>query len=201
MSRDWRAAAYLGGHPVYVGNPRHDRVDGAVYVVGDFFLTGATGGSAFHFVSGLRASAAGASGVDRVAGALRAVCSNVPRFAGSCAAYSAAFIVVDNVMSLARGKDDNLNMAIASAATAGLYGAMRRGGGAAAARCALLGVTGFLIYKGIDYAMDHANARWDIIDHKRKIGRGEPTQVSMAARRTAAPEVTGDDDSFSGNFA
>ncbi|KAJ1271854.1 hypothetical protein BS78_06G157800 [Paspalum vaginatum] len=166
-------STYCMGWPLYAGDPPHDRVGGAIYIVGDSFMSGAAVGSALHFVKGLRAAASG----DRVASAFRAARSNAPRVAGMFGGYTAAFITVDNAVSLARGKEtDHWSLALASAATFSLHG-MRRGGAPAAARWALIGLTGYSFYAGFGPVLDYMNKALDSklqqTRMRRMINRGE----------------------------
>lgn len=135
----------MGRTPAYDICP--DPVYGYIGFVGDLFSWGLAGGSAVHFIKGFRASPSGA----RLAGAVNAVRQNAPRVAGRFGAYCIFFSVIENAASLALRRDDHLTGGTAAAATGGLHGMLRRGGGPAAARCALLAATGFL---GLDLALD-----------------------------------------------
>lgn len=135
------------GLPVYDGYP--DLVYGVADFVGFFFSFGLAGGSAFHFVKGIRDSARGA----RLAGAVQAVRANTLRVAGNFGGYCTAFSAIEAAVSAARGKEDGWRP------TWGLHG-MRRGGAPAAARCALLGVMGAFAMTGVDYVVSNTDPRF-----------------------------------------
>ncbi|KAK3146952.1 hypothetical protein QOZ80_3BG0275700 [Eleusine coracana subsp. coracana] len=94
--------------------------------VGDGYLLGLTGGSAYHFFRGLRNSPNGG----RLAGAALAVRGNAPRVAGSAAAFWAVWSVFECGMIRARGKEDPWNTIAAGAAASGTV-ELRRGARAA----------------------------------------------------------------------
>lgn len=157
-----------GDLPGYETPP--DPVYGVIELVGEFFSSGLACGSAFHFVRGLRNSPRGA----RLAGAVRAASTHAPHVAGKLAAYFAAFSAIENGVSLARGKEDALNIVAAGATTWGFH-AMRRGGALAAGRCALLGVVGVIALLEID----RAGMVW--YSKKLMVNRAHP--VPIGARR------------------
>ncbi|EER99484.2 hypothetical protein BDA96_02G346300 [Sorghum bicolor] len=136
----------MGRTPSYDICP--DPVYGYVGFVGDLFSWGLAGGSAVHFVKGFRASPSGA----RLAGAVNAVRQNAPSVAGRFGAYCIFLSVIEIAASLALRRDDYWTGGTAAAATGGLHGMLRRGGGpGAAARCALLAAPGVV---GLDLALD-----------------------------------------------
>lgn len=138
--------------PGYGESP--DLVYGITDFVGFFFSCGLAGGSAFHFVKGIRDSAKGA----RLAGAVQVVRANSLRVAGNFGAYCTAFSAIETAVSSARGKEDMWSSVAASAATWGLHG-MRRGRAPAAARCALLGVMGVFVMTGAAYVASNYDPR------------------------------------------
>ncbi|TVU05994.1 hypothetical protein EJB05_49181, partial [Eragrostis curvula] len=120
------------------------------------FVLGAGGGSAFHFIRGLRGSPGGA----RLVSGLRAVGTYGPRVAGRWGAYLAVLGALETSMTLARRREeseDPWNSIAAAAATGGLFG-MRRGA-PAAARSALVGATLIAGLMGASWAIDIHEAR------------------------------------------
>ncbi|CAO2210810.1 unnamed protein product [Urochloa humidicola] len=151
--------------------PNYDIYPDPVYrfvdVVGELFSWGLAGGSAVHFIKGLRGSPGGAT---RLAGAANAVRQNAPRVAGKFGAYCVLFCAVESAVSFASGRDDVCSATAAVGTTCGLYGGIRRCGGApAAARWALLGATGYL---GAEYAA----TAWEISKYEEMI-RNQPVLV------------------------
>lgn len=106
--------------------------------VGLAYVMGAGGSSVFYLLRGLRNSPSGG----RLAGAVRAVGTNVPLFAAGCVAYSAMFCAAEAVVSHARQRNqDHWDAIAAGAAASGLFRIDR--GAAAAARNTLFGATLF----------------------------------------------------------
>ncbi|GAB2225344.1 hypothetical protein Droror1_Dr00006136 [Drosera rotundifolia] len=103
--------------------------------VGGAFGMGAVGGSAFHFLKGIRNSPAG----ERLAGGVNAVRMNAPKIGGSFAVWGGLFSVFDCSMVYVRQKEDPWNSIFAGAATGGLL-SMRQGLGASARSAAFGGV-------------------------------------------------------------
>ncbi|XP_062195257.1 mitochondrial import inner membrane translocase subunit TIM17-3-like [Phragmites australis] len=163
-----------GGLPSYDEYPHP--VYGVIGFVGEAFMYGAAGGSAFHFVRGLRSSPSGG----RLAGAVSAARANAPRLAGKFGAYCAVFSAFESAVSLARRREDTWSSAVAAAATCGLHG-MRRGGALAAARCALLGATGLVVLTGIDRAIMVSQSRSNALLRQKRIDR----PLAISPSRTA----------------
>ncbi|CAL4939962.1 unnamed protein product [Urochloa decumbens] len=122
-----------------------------VRVGDDAFLIGLTGGSALHFFKGFRGSTNGDGG--RIAGAARAVRAYAPRVAGSFAAFSAVWFVVD----LARGNNEEeegpWSFMATTAAARGVIHA--RQGVRAAARAALGGGAFGVLVQGVLIVIDY----------------------------------------------
>ncbi|RCV30828.1 hypothetical protein SEVIR_6G137600v4 [Setaria viridis] len=136
--------------------------------VGDGFVLGASFGSAFHFIRGLRNSPDGG----RLAGGVRAVRTNVPRVAGRGGACLALFWAVESATCLARRRDDLWNSIAAGAATGGLFNVHR--GAPAATLFALLGAASFVGLAGALWSVDLWNSR--LFDHfaEVELNRGSP---------------------------
>ncbi|CAL5006632.1 unnamed protein product [Urochloa decumbens] len=159
--------------------PTYDTYPDPVYrfvdFVGELFSWGLAGGSAVHFIKGLRGSSSGA----RLAGAANAVRQNAPRVAGKFGAYCVFLCAIESAVSFASGRDDACTAAAAVGTTSGLYG-MRRGGGApAAARWALLGATGFL-------GMEYASTVWEISKYE-EMNRSQPVPVVCRPEQGCGP--------------
>ncbi|CAO2188764.1 unnamed protein product [Urochloa humidicola] len=150
--------------------PTYDSYPDSLYrfvdFVGELFSWGTAGGSAVHFIKGLRGSPSGT----RLAGAAKAVRQNAPRVAGKFGAYCIFLCAVESAVCFASGREDARCAAAAVGTTCGLYG-MRRGGGVpAAARWALLGATGYL-------GMDYAAWMWEINEYEEMMNRSRPVPV------------------------
>jgi mitochondrial import inner membrane translocase subunit TIM17 len=103
--------------------------------VGETYLIGAGLGSVLHLIKGLGNSPSGG----RLAGAVLAIGTHVPRYASINGTYGGVFCAVESAVSRAHGKDeDHWNSVTAGAVTTGLF-RVRRG----AAGSALLGATVF----------------------------------------------------------
>lgn len=96
--------------------PCPDRILGAV---GGAFTMGAVGGSAFHFIKGLRNSPNGA----RIAGGLEAMRLNVPRVGGSFAVWGGLFSACDCALMYVRQEEDPWNSILSGAAVGGILSA------------------------------------------------------------------------------
>ncbi|KAJ7541325.1 hypothetical protein O6H91_10G054600 [Diphasiastrum complanatum] len=94
---------------------------------------GAVGGSALHFIKGLKNSPRG----ERLIGGSQAVRINAPRIGGSFAVWGGLFSTFDCSMVYLRQKEDPWNSIIAGAATGGFL--QMRGGLKTATRSAIFG--------------------------------------------------------------
>ncbi|RLN05535.1 hypothetical protein C2845_PM13G11050 [Panicum miliaceum] len=159
--------------PTYDTYP--DPVYGFVDFVGELFAWGLAGGSAVHYIKGLRGSPSGA----RLAGAVNAVRQNAPRVAGKFGAYCVFLSAMESAVSFASGRDDTWSTAVAVATTCGLHG-MRRAGAPAAARYTVLGATGYL---GIAYALRVS----EISRTKEEVNRGGPVPPVVCRRPDPGP--------------
>ena len=101
--------------------------------IGGAFGMGAVGGSAFHFVKGMKNSPNG----ERLLGGAQAIRMNAPRIGGSFAVWGGLFSVFDCSMVYVRQKEDPWNSIFAGAATGGFL--QMRHGARAASRSALFG--------------------------------------------------------------
>ncbi|RCV44329.1 hypothetical protein SETIT_9G364500v2 [Setaria italica] len=116
--------------------------------VGCGFWCGMTGGSAYHFLKGLRNSPNG----DRLAGGARAVRAHAPRLGGSWAGFWAVWEVFENAIFFARRKEDPWNGIAAGAATWGLVDLRR--GARVAARSTLVGAAVIGLAEGLRIWLD-----------------------------------------------
>lgn len=101
--------------------------------MGGAFGMGAVGGSAFHFIKGMKNSPNG----ERLLGGAQAVRMNAPRVGGSFAVWGGLFSVFDCSMVYVRQKEDPWNSIFAGAATGGFL--QMRHGMRAASRSAAFG--------------------------------------------------------------
>ncbi|KAH9312747.1 hypothetical protein KI387_027782, partial [Taxus chinensis] len=116
--------------PEHAREPCPDRILGDM---GGAFGMGAVGGSAFHFIKGLRNSPKG----ERFFGGVQAARMNAPGIGGRFGVWGGLFSVCDCSLVFARQKEDPWNSIIAGAATGGFL-EMRKGF-RAAGKSALVG--------------------------------------------------------------
>ncbi|CAO2201445.1 unnamed protein product [Urochloa humidicola] len=129
--------------------------------VGGGLMLGASFGSAFHFIRGLRNAPNGG----RLAGGFHAVRTKVPPVAGSCGAFLAAFWAIESGVCLARDRrEDHWNSIVAGATTFGLSNA--RKGFRPATLCALLGAASFAGVAGIWWTIELGDST--IVQHYRR---------------------------------
>ncbi|GAQ79620.1 TIM17 mitochondrial import inner membrane translocon protein [Klebsormidium nitens] len=103
--------------------------------IGGAFSMGAIGGSAWHFIKGMKNSPKG----ERFLGGTQAVRLNAPRIGGSFAVWGGLFSTFDCSMIYLRGKEDPWNSIAAGAATGGFL-TLRQGMRASAKSAAFGGV-------------------------------------------------------------
>ncbi|KAJ7550881.1 hypothetical protein O6H91_07G123000 [Diphasiastrum complanatum] len=120
----------MGSTPDHSREPCPDRV---LDDIGGAFSMGAVGGSALHFIKGLKNSPRG----ERLIGGSQAVRINAPRIGGSFAVWGGLFSTFDCSMVYIRQKEDPWNSIIAGAATGGFL--QMRGGLRTATRSAIFG--------------------------------------------------------------
>lgn len=116
--------------PDHTREPCPDRI---LDDMGGAFGMGAVGGSAFHFIKGMKNSPNG----ERLLGGAQAVRMNAPRVGGSFAVWGGLFSVFDCSMVYVRQKEDPWNSIFAGAATGGFL--QMRHGMRAASRSAAFG--------------------------------------------------------------
>ncbi|GJN33007.1 hypothetical protein PR202_gb21563 [Eleusine coracana subsp. coracana] len=109
---------------------------------GGGFTMGALGGSAFHFVKGLRNSPNGT----RIAGGLEAMRLNVPGVAGRFAVWGGVFSACDCALVYVRKKEDTWNSIISGAAAMGILSV--RQGIPAVVRSSVLGAVLMALISG-----------------------------------------------------
>ncbi|CAO2210803.1 unnamed protein product [Urochloa humidicola] len=145
--------------------------------VGDGIVIGLSVGSPYHFIKGIYASPNGGGG--RLAGGVRAVRTEAPRFAGRLAGRLAVIWALESGMSLARGRrEDHLNAVVAGTATFGLVNLHR--GAPAAARSALLAAAFYVALAEADVGLDVWHSR--LIRSGRQVGieNGLPALVPVS---------------------
>jgi import inner membrane translocase subunit TIM17 len=116
--------------PDHAREPCPDRI---LDDIGGAFSMGAVGGSAFHFIKGMKNSPKG----ERLLGGTQAVRLNAPRIGGSFAVWGGLFSTFDCSMVFLRQKEDPWNSIAAGAATGGFLSL--RAGARSAARSAVFG--------------------------------------------------------------
>ncbi|CAO2206594.1 unnamed protein product [Urochloa humidicola] len=153
--------------------------------VGDGILIGLSIGSPYHFLKGLYASPSGG----RLAGGVRAVRTEAPRFAGRLAGRLAVFWALESGMSLARGRrEDHLNSIVAGTAVYGFVNLHR--GAPAAAGCALLAAACFVGLSAADKGTDIWHSRLIRSGREIRIENGLPALVPV--RRGPCRAALGD---------
>ncbi|TVU06316.1 hypothetical protein EJB05_49523 [Eragrostis curvula] len=149
--------------------------------VGNSFLIGAGGGSVFHLISGLRNPLDG----DRLAGAILAVWTNVPRVAGRYGAFGALLCIFQTAVARARRRDeDHWASIVGAAAASSLF--VARQGATVAAGAALLGATYATGFAALDVYLDRRMASWK-------------TQRYRPLRAPVAVVTEGEKDRFEGH--
>jgi len=116
--------------PDHAREPCPDRI---LDDIGGAFSMGAVGGSAWHFIKGMKNSPKG----ERLIGGTQAVRLNAPRLGGSFAVWGGLFSTFDCSMVYLRQKEDPWNSIVAGAATGGFLSL--RAGARTAARSAVFG--------------------------------------------------------------
>lgn len=116
--------------PDHAREPCPDRI---LDDIGGAFSMGAVGGSAYHFIKGMKNSPKG----ERLLGGTQAVRLNAPRIGGSFAVWGGLFSTFDCSMVYLRQKEDPWNSIAAGAATGGFL--QLRQGARSAARSAIFG--------------------------------------------------------------
>lgn len=116
--------------PDHAREPCPDRI---LDDIGGAFSMGAVGGSAWHFIKGMKNSPKG----ERLIGGTQAVRLNAPRLGGSFAVWGGLFSTFDCSMVYLRQKEDPWNSIAAGAATGGFL--QLRAGARSAARSAIFG--------------------------------------------------------------
>jgi import inner membrane translocase subunit TIM17 len=116
--------------PDHAREPCPDRI---LDDIGGAFSMGAVGGSAFHFIKGIKNSPKG----ERLIGGTQAVRLSAPRIGGSIAVWGRLFSTFDCSMVYLRQKEDPWNSIAAGAATGGFL--QLRAGPASALRSAIFG--------------------------------------------------------------
>ncbi|XP_062195068.1 mitochondrial import inner membrane translocase subunit TIM17-1-like [Phragmites australis] len=157
-----------GDTPVYEAIP--DPLHGVIDFVGDAFVLGAVGGSAFHFARGFRRGSPGG-----LAGAVGAVRANAPRIAGKFGAYCAVFSAIESAVSFARRREDSWSSIAAGAATWGLHALHRGAPAPAAARSALLGASGVAVVLGVTWTSTQWGDRFFSSLRRKRMNRGLPS--------------------------
>ncbi|CAM0906659.1 unnamed protein product [Alopecurus aequalis] len=120
--------------------------------VGGAFAMGAVGGSAFHFLKGVRASPNGA----RITGGMQALRMNGPRVGGLFAVWSGLYSTFNCTAVYVRQKEDPWNSIVSGAATSGLLSV--RQGLRAAGRSAVLGGALLALIEGSGILANRAQA-------------------------------------------
>ncbi|GJN16092.1 hypothetical protein PR202_gb03045 [Eleusine coracana subsp. coracana] len=122
-----------------------------IHFVGDGFLFGASGGTAYHLIRGLRRGGG-------LVGGVRAVRANVPRVAGEFGAYSALFWAFNiAIFSRVRRREDSWNYIAAAAASLAVLNA--RKGAPVVAGSAILGAATITVPMGIDWFLSEWHNR------------------------------------------
>ncbi|GJY45775.1 hypothetical protein Tco_0434838 [Tanacetum coccineum] len=154
---------------------------------GGAFAFGAIGGTAFHFLKGLRSSPSGA----RFIGGAEAVRMNAPRVGGSFAIWCGLFSTFDCAFAYTRQKEDSWNPILAGAATSGLL-AMRQGL-LPMGRAALGGALILAFIEGVNLTVTKAaiNAQQQQQMMPPVMSRQAPMLPRSTSQETAAPSWFG----------
>jgi len=144
--------------------------------VGDGIVIGSSIGTPYHFTKGFLNSPNGG----RLAGGVRAVRTDVPRFAGRLAGLLAVFWALESGMSLARRRrEDHWNHLVAGAGTYALANIHR--GVPAAARSALLAATAIAGLSVADLSFDFWHSR--LLRSGREVGEKNGLPALVPSRR------------------
>jgi mitochondrial import inner membrane translocase subunit TIM17 len=119
-----------------------DHRDRHIRYVGGGFLLGASGGTVYHLIRGLR-------GDGGLAGGACAVRANVPRVAGWFGGYCAIFCALETAISRVRRSEDGWSSITAGAASMVVLNARR--GAIVSAGAAVLGAAAFAVPMGIGW--------------------------------------------------
>ena len=135
--------------PDHAREPCPDRI---LDDIGGAFSMGAVGGSAWHFVKGMKNSPRG----ERLLGGTQAVRLNAPRLGGSFAVWGGLFSTFDCSMVYLRQKEDPWNSIAAGAATGGFL--QLRAGLPSAARSAVFGGVLLALIEGAGIMLNRITA-------------------------------------------
>ncbi|CAM6100521.1 unnamed protein product [Calypogeia fissa] len=120
--------------------------------IGGAFSMGAVGGSAWHFIRGMKNSPRG----ERLLGGTQAVRINAPRIGGSFAVWGGLFSTFDCSMVYLRQKEDPWNSIAAGAATGGFL--QLRAGMRSSARSAVFGGVLLALIEGAGIMLNRLTA-------------------------------------------
>lgn len=135
--------------PDHAREPCPDRI---LDDIGGAFSMGAVGGSAWHFIRGIKNSPRG----DRLLGGTQAVRINAPRIGGSFAVWGGLFSTFDCSMVYLRQKEDPWNSIAAGAATGGFL--QLRSGMRSSARSAVFGGVLLALIEGAGIMLNRLTA-------------------------------------------
>ncbi|BBN00614.1 mitochondrial import inner membrane translocase subunit TIM17 [Marchantia polymorpha subsp. ruderalis] len=137
------------GTPDHAREPCPDRI---LDDIGGAFSMGAVGGSAWHFIRGMKNSPRG----ERLLGGSQAVRINAPRIGGSFAVWGGLFSTFDCSMVYLRQKEDPWNSIAAGAATGGFL--QLRAGMRSATRSAVFGGVLLALIEGAGIMLNRLTA-------------------------------------------
>ncbi|KAL2642528.1 hypothetical protein R1flu_010115 [Riccia fluitans] len=137
------------GTPDHAREPCPDRI---LDDIGGAFSMGAVGGSAWHFIRGMKNSPRG----ERLLGGTQAVRINAPRIGGSFAVWGGLFSTFDCSMVYLRQKEDPWNSIAAGAATGGFL--QLRAGVRSATRSAVFGGVLLALIEGAGIMLNRLTA-------------------------------------------
>jgi import inner membrane translocase subunit TIM17 len=137
------------GTPDHAREPCPDRI---LDDIGGAFSMGAVGGSAWHFIRGMKNSPRG----ERILGGTQAVRINAPRIGGSFAVWGGLFSTFDCSMVYLRQKEDPWNSIAAGAATGGFL--QLRAGMRSSARSAVFGGVLLALIEGAGIMLNRLTA-------------------------------------------
>lgn len=139
----------MGSTPDHAREPCPDRI---LDDIGGAFSMGAVGGSAWHFIRGMKNSPRG----ERMLGGAQAVRINAPRIGGSFAVWGGLFSTFDCSMVYLRQKEDPWNSIAAGAATGGFL--QLRAGMRSSARSAVFGGVLLALIEGAGIMLNRLTA-------------------------------------------
>jgi import inner membrane translocase subunit TIM17 len=149
VSEEQRREVIIMSTPDHAREPCPDRI---LDDIGGAFSMGAVGGSAWHFIRGMKNSPRG----QRLLGGTQAVRINAPRIGGSFAVWGGLFSTFDCTFVYLRQKEDPWNSIGAGAATGGFLSL--RAGMKSASRSAIFGGVLLALIEGAGIMLNRVTA-------------------------------------------